>query len=132
MILVDTNVIFDVLTPGSEWQAWSIDRIDECRRRGTLASNEIVFAELSARLNSEADVQTIFSELGLAFEPMPTAGLFAAGQAYRRYRAAGGSRSNVLPDFFIGAHAQVNKAGILTRDARPYRNYFPEVTIISP
>ena len=132
MTLVDTNVISDILTPGSEWQEWSIDRIDECRRRGALLSNEIVFAELSARLSSEAAVQTVFARLGIAFERMPTAALFTAGQAYRKYRAAGGSRSNVLPDFFIGAHAQVNRMAILTRDARPYRTYFPDVALITP
>lgn len=132
MTLVDTNVISDILTPGSEWQAWSIERIDECRRSGALLSNEIVFAELSARLSSEAAVQTVFARLDIAFERIPTAGLFAAGQAYRKYRAAGGSRANVLPDFFIGTHAQVSGAAILTRDARPYRTYFPDVKLITP
>jgi predicted nucleic acid-binding protein len=132
MTLVDTNVIADILTPGSEWQTWSVDRIDECRRRGILSTNEIVFAELSARLSSEADVQAVLTSLGITFERIPTAGLFAAGHAYRKYRAAGGSRSNVLPDFFIGAHAQVNRLPILTRDTRPYRTYFPDVKLIAP
>jgi predicted nucleic acid-binding protein len=63
---------------------------------------------------------------------VPTAGLFAAGQAYRKYRAAGGSRSNVLPDFSIGAHALTTGMAILTRDARPYRTYFPDVELITP
>lgn len=132
MTLVDTNIIADILSPASDWQAWSIDRLDECRRKGTLSTNEIVFAELSARLSSEAAVQTALSTLGIDFERIPTAGLFAAGQAYRRYRAAGGLRSNVLPDFFIGAHAQVNRLPILTRDTRPYRTYFPDVVLIAP
>src|SRR5665213_1696577 len=116
MILVDTNVIADVLSPSAEWRAWSIDRLDEYRRNDALVTNEIVFAELSARLRSAADVQAVLSDLLITFERVPTAGLFAAGQAFRKYRAAGGSRANVLPDFFIGAHAQVTRAAILTRD----------------
>jgi predicted nucleic acid-binding protein len=132
MTLVDTNVILDILTPDSEWQVWSIDRLDECRRRGPLSSNEMVFAELSARLSSEADVQAVFRSLGITFERIPTTGLFIAGQVYRKYRTAGGSRSNVLADFFIGAHAQVNRVPILTRDARPYRTYFADVRLIAP
>lgn len=131
-MLVDTNVISDVLTPGSEWQEWSIDRLDERRRKGGLLSNEIVFAELSARMASEATVETVLSRLGIVFARMPTAALFTAGQVYRKYRAAGGLRSNVLPDFFIGAHAQINGSAILTRDARPYRTYFPDVELITP
>lgn len=132
MTLVDTNVIADILTPDSEWQSWSIDRIDECRRKGALATNEIVFAELSARLSSEADVQTALTNLDIAFERIPTAGLFAAGKAFRKYRIAGGLRTTVLPDFFLGAHAQVNRVPILTRDTRPYRTYFPDVNLITP
>jgi predicted nucleic acid-binding protein len=132
MILVDTNVISDVLTPSSQWQAWSIDRLDECRRRDTLATNEIVFAELSARLRSEAEVKSVLADLLITHERIPTAGLFAAGQAFRKYRAAGGLRTNVLPDFFIGAHAHVTHSPILTRDARPYRGYFAGVEVIAP
>jgi predicted nucleic acid-binding protein len=132
MTLVDTNIIADILSHGSEWQTWSIDRLDECRRTGSAATNEIVFAELSARLSSEADVHRVLDNLGIAFERIPTAGLFWAGQAYRKYRAAGGSRSSLLPDFFIGAHAHVAGAQILTRDARPYRTYFPDVKLVAP
>lgn len=132
MTLVDTNVIVDILSPDAEWQSWSVDRLDECRRRGAITVNEIVFAELSGSLRSEAEVQTTLATLGIAFERIPTAGLFAAGKAYRKYRAAGGVRTTVLPDFFLGAHAQVNRVSILTRDRRPYRTYFPDVKLIAP
>jgi hypothetical protein len=37
MTLVDTDIIADIVTPGSDWQLWSIDRIDECRRPVTRA-----------------------------------------------------------------------------------------------
>jgi predicted nucleic acid-binding protein len=62
---------------------------------------------------------------------MPTGALFAAGQAFRRYRAAGGPRLSMLADFFMGAHAQARGLAILTRDVRPYRTYFPEVRLIA-
>jgi predicted nucleic acid-binding protein len=38
----------------------------------------------------------------------------------------------VLPDLFIGAHAQVEKLPLLTRDTRRYRSYFPTVELITP
>jgi predicted nucleic acid-binding protein len=55
-----------------------------------------------------------------------------AGKAHIRYRAAGGLRTGVLADFFIGAHAAVEQLPLLTRDARRYRSYFPAVKLIAP
>ena len=63
---------------------------------------------------------------------MPKTALFLAGEIFRRYRRAGGVRTGVLADFFIGAHAQVIGSPILTRDVRRYRTYFPEVELITP
>jgi predicted nucleic acid-binding protein len=55
-----------------------------------------------------------------------------AGQAFRKYRRQGGTKTGVLPDFFIGAHAQADGHQLLTRDAGRYRNYFPDIDLISP
>ena len=71
-------------------------------------------------------------DAGVAMEPMPRPALFLAGKAFQRYRAAGGRRTGVLPDFFIGAHAAVARLALLTRDARPYRSYFPTVDLVAP
>jgi hypothetical protein len=60
------------------------------------------------------------------------AALFLAGRAFLKYRRGGGARSNVLTDFFIGAHAAVLGCAILTRDTRRYRNYFPTVALLTP
>jgi predicted nucleic acid-binding protein len=38
----------------------------------------------------------------------------------------------VLPDFFISAHATVERLPLLTRDARRHRHYFPTVALIAP
>jgi predicted nucleic acid-binding protein len=83
-------------------------------------------------MDRESDVETAIGGLGLTFERIPRSALYAAGQAFRRYRAAGGPRLSVLPDFFMGAHAHVGALAILTRDVRPYRTYFPDVRLIAP
>jgi predicted nucleic acid-binding protein len=57
---------------------------------------------------------------------------FLAGKVFQRYRAQGGSRAGVLPDFFIGAHAAVAQLPLLTRDPRRYRTYFSGITLIAP
>lgn len=37
-----------------------------------------------------------------------------------------------LPDFYIGAHAEVEGHTLVTRDAARYRTYFPGVRLITP
>jgi predicted nucleic acid-binding protein len=51
---------------------------------------------------------------------------------FQRYRAQGGSRTGVLPDFFIGAHAAVAQLPLLTRDPSRYRRYFSGIALITP
>ena len=70
--------------------------------------------------------------VGVAVATIPRAALFLAGKTFMQYRRAGGVRTGVLPDFFIGAHAAVEGLPLLTRDAPRYRTYFPTLTLIAP
>ena len=45
---------------------------------------------------------------------------------------AGGTKDSPLPDFYIGAHSEIEGLTLVTRDAARYRTYFPGVTIICP
>lgn len=77
------------------------------------------------------EVDSVLADVGLELAQMPRPALFLAGKAFQRYRARGGVRSGVLPDFFIGAHATVARVPLLTRDPRRYRAYFPAVELIA-
>lgn len=132
MVLIDTNVIIDIVVADPIWREWSADQLDRHRRTVALSINEMGYAELAARSENERVMKAALDDLGVKFERMPTAALFAAGQAFRRYRAAGGPRLSILADFFLGAHAQNLRVPILTRDVRRYRTYFPDVVLIAP
>lgn len=71
-------------------------------------------------------------EAGLEMISMPKPALFLAGKVFRQYRKAGGTRTGVLPDFFMGAHAAVQELPLLTRDLGRYRSYFPSLRLIAP
>jgi hypothetical protein len=75
--------------------------------RGRLAINDTVYAELSAGFTTQSELDEIIAEMSLTLPPMSRPALFLAGQAFRRYRAGGGQRPNVLADFFIGARASI-------------------------
>src|SRR5690242_19088616 len=132
MTLVDTNVLLDVATNDPNWAAWSLRQLDAAAIRGPVLINEVVYAEFSIGYVRIEEVDKVLEDVGLKLAEAPRAALFLAGKAFQRYRTQGGVRRNVLPDFFIGAHAAVARFLLLTRDARRYRAYFPTVELISP
>ena len=132
MILVDSNVILDLLDNDPQWCAWSGAQIQRCVQLDQLAINAIVYAEISRRYRLESYMDELLKELKLDFAEIPRSAAFLAGKAFVQYRRHGGTRPNVLPDFFIGAHATVLRCSLLTRDRRRYATYFPTVPLIAP
>jgi len=132
VILVDTNVLLDVVGRDPVWAEWSRRQLNLAAAIDDMAINDIVYAELSVGYRAVEELDGMLVEAGIALSPIPRPALFLAGKAFRRYREAGGSRTGVLPDFFIGAHAAVSESALITRDARRYRSYFPEITLIAP
>lgn len=132
MILVDTNVLLDLVTDDPVWSEWSLARLEEAALAGPILINDVVYAETSTRYARIEDLDSMLDLAMIKMAPIPRSALFLAGKAFQRYRTAGGIRTGVLPDFFIGAHAAVEGWPLLTRDAKRYRSYFPKVTLIAP
>jgi predicted nucleic acid-binding protein len=132
VILVDTNVLLDLLTADPAWAEWAERQLEAARLAGSIGINGVVYAELSVRAQRMEDVDAALQGLAIDVLTTPRAALFMAGKVFAQYRTRGGTRSGVLPDFFIGAHASVEGIPLLTRDARRLRTYFPTVTLITP
>jgi len=132
VVLVDTNVLLDLVTDDPNWSEWSLTRLEEAALAGPVLINDIVYAETSIRYARMEDLDSMLAEAMIEIAPTPRSALFLAGKAFQRYRAAGGARTGIPPDFFIGAHAAVEGLPLLTRDAGRYRTYFPKVDLIAP
>jgi len=132
MILVDTNVLLDVLEEDPRWAAWSQDRLDAAGATETLAINPIIYSELSMAFARIEELEAVIRDAALTVEAIPREALFLAGKAFLRYRRSRGTKSSVLPDFYIGAHAAVMQWPILTRDVSRYQTYYPTVPLITP
>jgi predicted nucleic acid-binding protein len=132
MLLVDTNVLVDVVENDPSWADWSIAQLRAQSQVHELLINPVIYAELSLTFESPEALDDALAGMALALAEMPRPALFLAGKAFIRYRREGGTRHNVLADFFIGAHAAVLGCPLLTRDARRYRSYFPTVELIAP
>jgi predicted nucleic acid-binding protein len=131
VLLVDTNILVDIMDADPQRADWSAQQLRAQRQVHELIINPVVYAELSPGFASQQNLDSQVDAMGLRFRDLPKSALYVAGVAHRQYRRAGGPRESILADFLIGAHAMVLGCGILTRDARRYRSYFPRVPLVT-
>jgi predicted nucleic acid-binding protein len=132
LILVDTNVLLDLVTGNPQWAQWSRRQLDVAAAQDEIAINDIVYAELSVGYSTIEELEAMIRHAGLVRSAIPRAALFLAGKAFQTYHAAGGAKTGVLPDFFVGAHAVISDSALITRGAARYRTYFPGIALIAP
>lgn len=138
MILIDTNVVIDARDSSQANHVWAVRQIEQAVAGEGGGINAVALAELCAGSPSPADVEPEIRKLGLEIFDLPAAVSETCGTAYRRYvlarRASGGGNAPKipLPDFFIGAHAEVMNWKLATRDAGRISRYFPKIILLTP
>lgn len=132
-VLVDANVLLDILTADPRWLAWSSAELRNAKAGGVVMVNPIICAEVAPAFEFDwAKLDEWLVRAGILKEPLPFEASTIAAAAHREYRRRGGLRETPLPDFYIGAHAEVAGHWLLTRDDARYATYFPKVTLIAP
>lgn len=131
-MIVDSNIVIDLLLPDlahgkSSAKALACHGVDS-----PPVINLVIFAEVASRFASATNADRNLSLLGLTLAPLDREIAFRAGCAFQEYRRRGGPRETILPDFLIGAHADVLGVPILTRDAKRFESYFPDLHLIDP
>lgn len=132
MLLVDTNVLVDVLQNDPQWADWSVAQLRAQATLHALVINPIIYAEMSLSFSTLEALDDVVATLALELREVPRAALFLAAKAYAQYRRRGGRKLQVLPDFFIGAHAAVEGWPLLTRDPNRFTTYFPTLDVLAP
>ena len=131
-MLVDTNILIDALNNEPRWADWSIHQLRVQSKIHVLSINPIIYSELSCAFSKIEDLDDVVQVMGLKYVQMPKPALFLAAKAFQAYRKKGGTKHNILGDFFVGAHAAVSRLPVLTRDTQRYKTYFPSVQLVSP
>ncbi len=131
-MLIDTTVLVDVLANDPDWADWSVAQLRAQAQIHRLVINPVVYAELSLAFSTVEGLDEALANLRIPVIEVPKPALFLAGKAFVKYRRQGGTKTSVLADFFIGAHAAVAGLPVLTRDVRRYESYFPTVQLIAP
>lgn len=130
--LVDSNVVIDILDGDPLWGVWSRERVREARRAGRVVINPLIYAEVAGAYPTQGEVDRALSTKIYRRENLPWEAALGAARAFRAYRRSEGAKRSPLPDFYIGAHAELRGYALLTRDPRRYRRYFPNLSIIAP
>ena len=139
MILLDTNVVIDAHY-GDRKPSSSCQELDFVCGHRYRRSNKLRLRWLNCTLAQGAVRKSsrTCAKRASAVLDLPAGAAAICGRAYRRYRLArtrsgGGKAPSVpLPDFFIGAHAELMGWKLATRDVERYRIYFPAVELIEP
>jgi predicted nucleic acid-binding protein len=130
--LFDTSVLLDIATADPVWLGWSENQFRTAAGQGPISINPIIYAELAPVFATAAELDRWLDPLVFQRLPLPYPAGWLAAQAFVKYRRSGGVRTSPLPDFYIGAHAEVEQLTLITRDPTRCRTYFPNVLIIAP
>jgi predicted nucleic acid-binding protein len=129
-IAVDSSVLLDVLLLDPVNGDNSRAALNNHSEFGLIVS-EAALAEVTPALETGA-IEEFLADWKIAFSASTLASAALAGRMYAQYLKRAGAASRVVPDFLIGAHAQLHATALITRDAGYYRDYFEKLQIINP
>lgn len=130
--MLDSNVLLDIITADAKWLDWSSEQFREAAREEAILINPVIYSELAPAFESQGALDRWLKPSLFRRLPLPYEAAFRASVAFRDYRERGGTKTVALPDFYIGAQAEVEGLTLVTRDAARYRTYFPKVELIVP
>jgi len=128
---VDTSVLLDVVTDDAQWANPSEAALRQASSEGSLVICECVLAEITPALGAET-VAEFLDDWNIRFIPSSRASALLAGKLFATHLTRGGKGGRVVPDFLIGAHAQLHAERLLARDRGYLRDYFKKLTVWSP
>lgn len=138
MILLDTNVLIYASDTSSPHCRWARKTIADAVAVEGAVINAATLAELCV---GDAEPNTVADRIrrwGVEALDFPAVAAEISARAYLSYRqrrrrdSGKDSPTMPLPDFFIGAHAEVMGWTLATADADRYRTYFPKVRLKTP
>lgn len=138
MNLLDTNVLIYAADRASPYWPWARATIADAVAGGGAAINAVILAEVGVGDLEPETVADRIRSWGVEILDVPAAAAPVCAKAYAAYRQRRAAESGKesprlpLPDFFIGAHAQIMGWPLATADPGRFRTYFPSVVLETP
>jgi predicted nucleic acid-binding protein len=126
-------VLLDVITADHVWGKWAADTLVSLCDDYKFAINPVIYAEVSLKFYSIDELEEAISPVFFERLPIPNEAIFLAGKCYMKYKKDHiRTKTPILPDFFIGAHATVSSMKLVTRNTSKYKKYFPKLELVTP
>jgi predicted nucleic acid-binding protein len=129
---IDSNILLDVMIGQHPQASIARDALRKAASEGPLLLSRVCYAELAGNFATAEDLDRVLADLGIVHSAINAQAAFLAGQFAQAYRLRGGSRTRILADFLIAAHAQLQADRLLTRDARFFGESFPALKGVAP
>jgi len=131
VIAVDTSALLSIFKGEAEGEAW-LDLLQTLSQSKSLIISPIVLGEIRSFFPSDTTCMKAIQSLDLRVSDLDKDSSLLAGKIFRDYRANGGPRSTILPDFLVAAHAVVQADALATFDRGYLRTYFPSMKLLKP
>ena len=138
MTLLGTNVLICAFDPDSPHGQWARQTIADAVASDGAAIDAVSLAEICVGDEEPETVADRVRSWGVDVLDVPAAAADVCAKAYRRYRKRRSSPSGrsapalPLPDFFIGAHAEIMSWDLATADRGRFHTYSPSVRLRTP
>jgi predicted nucleic acid-binding protein len=128
---IDSSVLILLYRRQEGWAEWKA-LLCEASAHGSLVICPIAFAEYANAYDAVGDAMEDLDRLHIQYDAILPEAAYLAGRIFLSYRARGGPRDHLLPDFLIAAHAAVQADRLAALDRGYLRSYFPDLPLLKP
>jgi len=128
---IDSSVLWCIQKQELGYERWQ-QILEHAASEGQLCVCPVTFAEISPGRTNANEVMRILSLLAISYEEIVPEAAHLAGSIFLEYRRQGGPRTQIIPDFLIAAHAEVQCTHLAAIDRGYLRRYFPKLELLQP
>jgi predicted nucleic acid-binding protein len=129
----DTSALIPLCDPDDEAHLWCVNRYSEAAAQNPpVVICDIVYCEFTIGMENKEAADKALKAFAIERVKYTDDVLFRAGRAFLSYKERMGKRDTVLPDFLVGAIAEIDHSPVVTRDDQKLKTYFPGVGRIHP
>lgn len=130
---LDTNVLIALLDDKHPHHQWAARVLVDRKAVGPAIVSSVVYAEFTVGMNTKEEADEALSTLALDRISENDDSLFRAGRAFLKYKKENkGPKESLMPDFFVGAVAEIMGAPLMTANGKDYAGYFDHLVLIHP